>query len=316
MSQQFKEALEATRQHELKTDPAVYDAVASGAKTHEIRRNDRDFQVGDTLLLRKTRYTGHQMHMRALPLEYTGDECTRVVSHVLDGYGLQDGWVILSFAAHEAVAVQPETEWPVDDWGNPITYSTEAVDMAAHALTGDEGEDDSVTVLESMARYVENVWPGKTALEVLIEYEESRLAAVQPSVDAELLEILAELKEHGMSWDARYDAIIKRAESAHPLQELADESQRLGLDGGWRPIETAPKDRAFLGYQFLDGTGLWVISPMYWSGSEFLILQFHSDNTEHSMQPTHWTEIPDRPRAESQPAPLTDIHGLVAGDAK
>ena len=96
----------AQKWHELKTDPGVFDAVASGVKTHEIRRNDRDFKVGDGLLLRRTKFTGAQMHMRpeSCPLEYTGEECRRVVSHVLDGYGLQDGWVILSFAAAPVVA--------------------------------------------------------------------------------------------------------------------------------------------------------------------------------------------------------------------
>lgn len=83
--------------HELKTDPEVWDAVASGAKTHEIRFNDRAFAVGDGLVLRKTRYTGAEMRA-GKPLEYIGTPLTRVVSHVLTGYGLTDGWVILSFA--------------------------------------------------------------------------------------------------------------------------------------------------------------------------------------------------------------------------
>jgi hypothetical protein len=70
-----------------------------GAKTCEIRRNDRDFKVGDGLLLRRTKYTGNQMYMRPgyYPLEYTGEECRRVVSHVLTGYGLEDNCA-LSFA--------------------------------------------------------------------------------------------------------------------------------------------------------------------------------------------------------------------------
>ncbi len=85
--------------HKLKTDPAVFDAVASGAKTHEIRFNDRDFKVGDGLLLKRTRYTGWEMKEGGYPLEYTGESLRRVVSHVLEGYGLEPGWVILSFAA-------------------------------------------------------------------------------------------------------------------------------------------------------------------------------------------------------------------------
>jgi hypothetical protein len=86
------------RVHELKTDPEVFDVVASGAKTHEIRLNDRDFQVGDTLVLRRTQHTGAEMRAGS-PLVYTGEQIERTVSHVLAGYGLMPGWVILSFAA-------------------------------------------------------------------------------------------------------------------------------------------------------------------------------------------------------------------------
>jgi hypothetical protein len=83
---------EPMRWHELKTDPEAFDAVMRGEKTCEIRRNDRDFKVGDGLLLRRTKYTGNQMHMRpeACPLEYTGEECRRVVSHIVTGYGLEN----------------------------------------------------------------------------------------------------------------------------------------------------------------------------------------------------------------------------------
>ena len=84
--------------HELKIDPEVFEAVAMGIKAFEIRKNDRGFQVGDELMLRKTRYTGAAMKLHGAPLEYTGDELTVKVSYVLRGpiYGLADGWVILS----------------------------------------------------------------------------------------------------------------------------------------------------------------------------------------------------------------------------
>lgn len=90
--------------HELKTDPAVFQAVLDGSKTYELRKDDRAYQVGDVLRLRETRYTGQEMRAGA-PLEYTGRECRVRVTHRLRGpiYGLADGWAILS-VAHEQAA--------------------------------------------------------------------------------------------------------------------------------------------------------------------------------------------------------------------
>ena len=82
-------------------------------------------------------------------------------------------------ACWDAGREQAEKSKPQDDNGNPIVYDTEEIDEVAHSLTGDEGEDDSVTVLKGLARYVENVWPGKTALEVLLGYETEKLDAAR-----------------------------------------------------------------------------------------------------------------------------------------
>lgn len=84
------------RYHILKTDPEAFQAVLSGAKTLEIRLNDRGYAVGDVLGLRETKHTGAEM-LAGAPLLYTGRECQRFVSHVLTGYGLADGWCCLSF---------------------------------------------------------------------------------------------------------------------------------------------------------------------------------------------------------------------------
>ncbi len=83
--------------HELKTDADVFDAVVNGLKSFEIRKNDRNYQKGDELLLRKTRHTGEEMRT-GKPLEYTGDFWTMKVTYILNGpaYGLQDGWCIMS----------------------------------------------------------------------------------------------------------------------------------------------------------------------------------------------------------------------------
>ncbi|UFS61261.1 DUF3850 domain-containing protein [Subtercola endophyticus] len=73
--------------HELKLDREWFPAVAEGRKTVEIRFNDRDYQVGDVLLLKETEDG-----------IYTGEELRRVVTHVLAYNGLRENWVALSIA--------------------------------------------------------------------------------------------------------------------------------------------------------------------------------------------------------------------------
>lgn len=52
--------------HELKTWPIPFWDVVSGAKTFEVRKNDRDFKVGDYLVLKEydpdtQKYTGDRV---------------------------------------------------------------------------------------------------------------------------------------------------------------------------------------------------------------------------------------------------------------
>lgn len=88
--------------HELKTDPDVFQAVIEKRKTCEVRRNDRNFAVGDTLLLRETAEPGAAMAAGA-PLIYTGRQVHCVVSHMLLGpeYGIPDGIAVLSIVFAE-----------------------------------------------------------------------------------------------------------------------------------------------------------------------------------------------------------------------
>ena len=52
--------------HDLKILPLYFNAVIAGNKTFEIRKNDRNFQLKDTLLLREwdpceEKYTGRRL---------------------------------------------------------------------------------------------------------------------------------------------------------------------------------------------------------------------------------------------------------------
>jgi hypothetical protein len=68
--------------HELKCWPEYFKAVQSGNKTFEVRKFDRPFAVGDTLVLRE-----YDPKIR----DYTGQEETRKISYIFDLTYLPDG---------------------------------------------------------------------------------------------------------------------------------------------------------------------------------------------------------------------------------
>lgn len=76
--------------HELKTWPIYFDAVADGRKTFEVRKADRDFQVGDTLILNAWKPDWG----------YTGASLMRQITYVLPGgqFGIEDGYCVLGIA--------------------------------------------------------------------------------------------------------------------------------------------------------------------------------------------------------------------------
>ncbi|MFM1640935.1 DUF3850 domain-containing protein [Aeromonas salmonicida] len=74
--------------HELKIKPEYFAAIYFGEKTFEIRNNaDRNFQVGDTLLL------------KAWDGEFTGDFVEKVVSYITD-FEQKPGYVVLGLVNH------------------------------------------------------------------------------------------------------------------------------------------------------------------------------------------------------------------------
>lgn len=77
--------------HELQIWPTCFAAVSAGQKPFDVRENDRDFQVGDALLLREFNPTTGL---------YTGHALTRWVSYVLQGgvFGVRDHWCVLGFS--------------------------------------------------------------------------------------------------------------------------------------------------------------------------------------------------------------------------
>jgi hypothetical protein len=76
-------------EHELKILPKYFRAVNLGDKTFELRENDRNFRVGDELILKEWDPENEK---------YTGRTITRYISYIYNGtgeYGLQEGYCIL-----------------------------------------------------------------------------------------------------------------------------------------------------------------------------------------------------------------------------
>ena len=82
--------------HNLKTWPEHWDAVRARMKTFEVRRNDRGFQVGDTLHLLRwcPRRNG------ILPANDAAALIIEHVTYVLEGgqFGIEPGFVVLGLA--------------------------------------------------------------------------------------------------------------------------------------------------------------------------------------------------------------------------
>jgi hypothetical protein len=87
--------------HLLKTWPEAFDAVSRGDKTHEARKNDRGYSVGDCLCLREWRPNNPDAcdwdATSKLAGEYTGRTVTVRVTHITqDAYGLPPDLAIMS----------------------------------------------------------------------------------------------------------------------------------------------------------------------------------------------------------------------------
>jgi len=75
--------------HSLKTESEYFKAIENGIKNFELRKNDRDFKVGDRLNLQET-----------INSEYTGAGMVKKVIYILEGgkFGLDPEYCIMQLA--------------------------------------------------------------------------------------------------------------------------------------------------------------------------------------------------------------------------
>lgn len=93
--------------HDLKTWPEPFAAVARGDKKHEIRRDDRDFKVGDYL------------HLREYDPEtgaYTGRHLWRKIAYKTEGgtWSIPEGICVLSIEVERPDSIKHLAEIQAD----------------------------------------------------------------------------------------------------------------------------------------------------------------------------------------------------------
>lgn len=79
------------RQHELKTNHSVWAALDSGDKKAEFRLNDREFEVGDVLLLTPVDNEGNFVEIEPNQISF-------VVTHIVHGpaFGIPENYCMMS----------------------------------------------------------------------------------------------------------------------------------------------------------------------------------------------------------------------------
>lgn len=88
--------------HELKTHPAMFRAVRDGVKNFEVRKDDRAFQAGDTVVLNFYEPPPNAPMFAAPPAAYdpsdNRDPIAKTITFVLRGgqYGVEAGHVVLA----------------------------------------------------------------------------------------------------------------------------------------------------------------------------------------------------------------------------
>jgi hypothetical protein len=79
--------------HDLKIWPEYFEAVRSGLKTFEIRKNDRGYQVGESL---------HLIEYDPNTEEFTGRSVTRLITYIVEGPPfMAEGWAVLGMDDEE-----------------------------------------------------------------------------------------------------------------------------------------------------------------------------------------------------------------------
>lgn len=119
--------------HEMKILKQYYEAVENGGKTFELRKDDRNVQEGDILILKEWTGTAYTERQKRVGVTYVLRNCPQ--------YGLAEGYCIIGFVGNEKeIAKVPEYvgdgyyngELVLDTWICPNCGNQYEVDYEEH----------------------------------------------------------------------------------------------------------------------------------------------------------------------------------------
>lgn len=77
------------RQHRIKVLPEYFEAIVANKKHFELRKNDRDYQVGDLVYLEEYKDGYRTKRVRKKTIKYVLKDCSK--------YGLMEGYCIFGW---------------------------------------------------------------------------------------------------------------------------------------------------------------------------------------------------------------------------
>ena len=94
--------------HRLKSWPQFFRDINAGVRTHELRKNDRNFRVGDCLILQeydpeKMEYTGHELTAEITSMTSFAQPCA------VSGEALNSDFCILSIRLVDSACASTPT---------------------------------------------------------------------------------------------------------------------------------------------------------------------------------------------------------------
>jgi hypothetical protein len=145
--------------HELKTWPEYFEAISTGEKTFDLRKDDRGFKVGDTLRLRE---------WSPVSKEYSGRELTRRIAYILPHlptagcaatFGLQAGHAILALGVIHAQQTPSREEFEIVRKASRL-FQEASENWMARALTAEAAMPPQLLVVaERLVQWADQACP-------------------------------------------------------------------------------------------------------------------------------------------------------------